>query len=282
MQHLAFYDGRIIDPNEPVIRVNDRAHQFGDGVYEAWLVAHGRPILRDEHLARFERSAAALGIVPTATSAQIAAWSDELVRQAGLADAMLYFQWSRGWQLPRNHIPAEGLVPVLSGYIKPVRLVADLAPFSVLLQPDERQTFCHIKTLNLLGAVRAIWTAAQGGYDDALLVRNLDGRDVVTEGTRTNAFAVKDGVVYTGPLGPYLLPGITRGKILELARGLGLPVVEEFRSPGFFQGADEVFYTSCTAIEPVTKINDAPVGTGQPGPVFAAINLAYQEFLAQA
>lgn len=282
MDHLAFYDGRIIDPNEPVIRINDRAHQFGDGVYEAWLVAHGRPILRDEHLARFERSASALGIVPTATSAQIAAWSEELVRQSGLADAMLYFQWSRGWQLPRNHIPAEGLVPILSGFIKPVHLVAHPAPFSVLLQPDERQSFCHIKTLNLLGAVRAIGAAAQGGYDDALLVRSIGGEDVVTEGTRTNAFAVKDGVVYTGPLGPYLLPGITRAKILELARELGIPVLEEFRSPGFFQGADEVFYTSCTAIEPVTKINGVPVGNGEPGPVFGALYRAYQAFLARA
>lgn len=279
MKEWAFYDGHIIDPEEPVIRVNDRAYQFGDGVYEAWMVHEGRQILRREHLARLERSAAALGIVPTVPSAQIGLWADALVDRSELAHGMLYFQWSRGWQFPRNHIPAADLRPVLSGFIKARVPFGQPRPFSVVFQPDDRQTFCHIKTLNLLGSVRAITAASQGGYDDALLVRNLEGRDVVTEGTRSNAFAVHGGRLYTAPLGPYLLPGITRATILDLAATLGIPAVEAFQSPEFFTQADEVFYTSCTTLDPVVRIGSATIGTGRPGPVFEELYQAYGRFL---
>lgn len=279
MKELALYDGRIIDPQEPVIRVNDRAYQFGDGVYEAWLLHRGRQVLRAEHLARFQRSAEALEISPTASTAQIGLWADELVERSGITEGMLYFQWSRGWQLPRNHIPAASLVPVLSGFIKTATRTEAPRPFAVRFYPDERQSFCHIKTLNLLGSVRAITAATREGFDDALLVRTIDGTPVVTEGTRTNAFAVKGGTLFTSPLGPYLLAGITRAKLLELAAGLGIPVVEAFQTPEFFAGADEVFYSSCTGLDPVVRIGSAPVGAGVPGPVFGRLLDAYRKFL---
>ena len=279
MRELAFYDGRIIDPNEPVIRINDRAYQFGDGVYEAWFLHQGRQVLRAEHLARFQRSAEALELLPTASTAQLGLWADELVERSGITEGMLYFQWSRGWQLPRNHIPAPSLVPVLSGFIKTVARTDTPHPFAVRFHPDERQSFCHIKTLNLLGSVRAIAAATREGFDDALLVRTIDGTPVVTEGTRTNAFAVKAGTLYTAPLGPYLLAGITRAKLLELAAGLGIPVVEAFQTPEFFSGADEVFFSSCTGLDPVVRIGISPVGAGVPGPVFGRLLGAYREFL---
>jgi len=279
MRELAFYEGRIHDPDEPVVRVGDRAHQFGDGVYEAWMVHRGRHVLRAEHLDRFERSAAALGLVPWATRAHLEAWSDALVAESGIENGMLYFQWSRGWQQPRNHLPSPGLVPVISGFIKAGVPGGDQTPLKVTLQPDERHLFCHIKTLNLLGSVRAIIEAHRRGCDDALLVRRIEGRDLVTEGTRSNAFAVKDGVVYTAPLGPWLLAGITRARVLTLATAAGVRVVEAFQTPEFFAAADEVFYTSCTAFNPVVSLDGSPVGKGQPGPITTLLLSAYQAFL---
>jgi len=279
MKELAFYEGRILDPDEPVIRVGDRAHEFGDGVYEAWMVYRGRHVLRDEHLDRFERSAAALGLVPWATRAQVEAWSDALVAESGIENGMMYFQWSRGWQQPRNNLPSPGLVPVISGFIKAGVAGGDLTPLKVSLQPDERHLFCHIKTLNLLGSVRAIIEAQRQGCDDALLVRRIEGRDVVTEGTRSNAFAVKGGAVYTAPLGPSLLAGITRSQVLTLAAEAGIEVVEAFQTPEFFASADEVFYTSCTAFNPVVSLDGSPVGTGQPGPVTTTLQRSYRAFL---
>lgn len=282
MKELAFFEGRIHDPDEPVIRVGDRAHQFGDGVYEAWMVHRGRSILRDEHLDRFERSAAALGLVPWASRAQVEAWSDALIAESGIEDGMQYFQWSRGWQHPRNHLPSPGLVPAISGFIKAGAPGGDQRPLRVSVQPDERHHFCHIKTLNLLGSVRAIIEAHQRGCDDALLVRRIEGRDLVTEGTRSNAFAVKDGVIYTAPLGPWILAGITRARILLLAAALDIPVVEAFQGPEFFAAADEVFYTSCTAFNPVIALDDSPVATGRPGPITTQLQSAYQAFLDEA
>jgi branched-subunit amino acid aminotransferase/4-amino-4-deoxychorismate lyase len=113
------------------------------------------------------------------------------------------------------------------------------------------------------------------GHDDAILVRDT-GKKIVTEGTRSNVFAVKKGKVYTAPEGNLILSGITRAKILELCRTLGIGVVEAFQTPEFFLKADEVFFTSATGPVPITKIGDKPIPAG---PVFERLLKAYREFL---
>ena len=64
MKALGFYNGRIIERDEPVICIEDRGYQFGDGVYDAWMVINGKHFLRREHLDRFERSCRLLDIEP--------------------------------------------------------------------------------------------------------------------------------------------------------------------------------------------------------------------------
>lgn len=280
MAELAFYDGRIIDPNEPVVRVTDRAYQFGDGVYEAWMLDHRRQILRKEHLDRFERSAAALGIVPTASRRQIEAWADQLVEASGLVDGMLYFQWSRGWQWPRNHIPAENIQPILSGFIKSRTNATWARPFRVRFAVDERQSFVHIKTMNLLGSVRALSAAVADGFDDVLLTREIGSKTVVTEASRSNAFFVRRGALITAPLGTYLLPGITRSKILAIGAELGLTVEEKLLTPQEVLECNEAFLTSCTALDPIVSIDGHPLGQGFPGPIFDRINERYRDYIA--
>ena len=275
MQELGFYDGEMIDPDAPVIRLHDRAYQFGDGVYEAWVLDHGHQVLRKEHLDRFERSARLVGIEPCYSRTHLETFSDRLRDQSGIQDGMVYFQWSRGWQLPRAHVVTQGVRPLLTGFIRSLPPRGTPRSLSVMFHPDERHHFCHIKTLNLLGSVLAINAAVKQGHDDAILVRDK-GKKVVTEGTRSNVFAVKKGKVYTAPEGNLILSGITRAKILELCRALGIGVVEAFQTPEFFLKADEVFFTSATGPVPITRIGDKVLPTG---PVFERLLKAYRDFL---
>ncbi len=281
MKALGLYDGKIVDKDQPVICIEDRGYQFGDGVYDAWMILNGKHFLRKEHLERFERSCKLLDIEPCYTTQEIEAFSDLLLQQSGIDMGMMYFQWTRGWQSPRSHIIAPGVRPILSGSISP--WTPKPAEFwtqgcKTMFYPDERQHFCNIKTLNLLGSIRAINAAAQAGCYEIIFVREDGGRKFVTESAHSNCHAVMDGVIHTAPLGNLILPGITRGVVLRIAGELGIPVVEEFCTPEFFLNADEVFVSAASGIVPVGWIGDKRIGQG-PGPVFSRINAVYLQMI---
>ncbi len=283
MKGLGFYDGKIVERDAPLISLEDRGYQFGDGVYDAWMIVNGKHLLRTEHLERLARSAKLIGIEPCYTRAQIERFSDEMLAQSGIISGMIYFQWTRGWQMPRNHVAAPGVRPLLTGTITPV--APKPADFytkgaKVIFYPDERQLFCHIKTLNLLGSVMASNAAAQAGAYETLFVRDYQGGPVVTESAHSNCYAIKDGVVYTAPLGNLILPGITRKVVLELAEQLNIRVVEEFQTPAFFLDADEVFLSAASGLVPVGMIDDQAVKAGV-GPVFQRLEAAYKKLVEE-
>ena len=114
---------------------------------------------------------------------------------------------------------------------------------------DIRWLRCDIKSLNLLGSVLAKEEARAAGCTEAILHR--DG--VVTEGSSTNMFGVKDGVVHTHPVTNLILEGITRQVVLGLCEELGIPVEEQAFTLEEAFGMDEFFYTSTTAeVMPIT------------------------------
>ena len=278
---LGFYDGRIVEKDEPVICIEDRGYQFGDGVYDAWMVLNGKHFLRKEHLDRFERSCKMIDIIPCYSRKEMEEFSDMLLKQSGVERGMVYFQWTRGWQTPRSHVAAPNVRPLLTGSIMPVAPKPEeyfTKGSKTIFFPDERQHFCHIKTLNLLGSVMASNAAARAGCYEVIFVREEGGRKFVTESAHSNCYAIKDGVIHTAPLGNLILPGITRGVALEIARKLGIKIVEEFCTPDFFTSADEVFVSAASGLVPVGFIDGRPVGSGA-GPVFKRINDEYQKLI---
>ena len=281
MKSLAFYDGKIVDRDQPVVCMEDRGYQFGDGVYDAWMVFNGKHFLRQEHLDRFERSCSLLDLVPCYTRVEVEGFSDLLLRESGIERGMFYFQWTRGWQSPRGHVYTPNLRPILSGSIIPVPPKPTefyTKGSKTIFYPDERQHFCHIKTLNLLGSVMASNAAAKAGCYEVIFVREDGGKKFVTESAHSNCYAVKDGVIHTAPLGKLILPGITRGVVLKIAQRLGIPIVEEFCTPEFFAQADEVFVSAASGVVPVGWIDDKPVGDGV-GEIFTRLNTEYQKLI---
>jgi D-alanine transaminase len=279
-----FYDGRFVRGDEPVVGLEDRGYQFGDGVYDAWMVYGGKHFLRDEHLDRLERSCRAIGIVPSFSRAEVEAYTDEMIKRSGIERGMVYLQWTRGAQSPRSHAAAAGLRSILSGSMRerpPYPEEFFEKGIRTIFHPDERQRYCDIKSLNLLGCVMASNAAAAAGCHEALFVREECGLRFVTECAHSNCYAVSGGVIRTAPLGKLILPGVTRVVVLELARGLGIKVVEEFDEPELFSGADEAFISAASGILPIGIIDGKAVGSGK-RPVFEALAEAYDARVAAA
>jgi len=100
----------------------------------------------------------------------------------------------------------------------------------------------------------------------------LDANGYVSEGSGENVFIVRNGTLQTAPLGNSVLPGITRDSVLQIARGLGIPVVEQGIPRELLYIAEEAFFTGTAAeITPIRSVDKISVGKGVTGAVTKAI-----------
>jgi branched-chain amino acid aminotransferase len=120
--------------------------------------------------------------------------------------------------------------------------------------------------------------AEANGYDEGLA---LDVFGYVSEGSGENVFVVRDGVIYTPPLGGSILPGITRDSVITIAGELAYRVVETFIPREMLYTADELFLVG-TAVEitPVRSVDRVQVGEGHRGPMTEAIQRRFLQIIA--
>jgi D-alanine transaminase len=271
---VVYLDGAYLPREGATVSVDDRGFLFGDGVYEVVRTVGDEYVDADRHLARLRRSCAELRLPdPTADGTDLLAIGSELLRHQGLGrtgQAVLYLQVTRGVAPRRHAFPAANTPPtvfVSASEFTPKREQIARG-VSAITHADLRWQRCDIKSLNLLPNVLANQRAAEQGAYEAILVR--DG--IVTEGTHTSVFAVVGGVLRTHPNGAAILPGVTRGVVLELARARGLEIREDALEVGELGGADEVFITGTTTdVMPIISIDGCTVGRGAPGVVAQAL-----------
>ena len=100
-------------------------------------------------------------------------------------------------------------------------------------------------------------------------------------GCVSNAFVVKDGALLTpiargeeaqGGLPSPVLPGITRGAVIDAARELGINVTARLLTIDDVLGADELFLTNSSwSVLPVTAVEASAIGGGTPGEITRAM-----------
>lgn len=274
---VGFFNGKFVSIDDPVVPLEDRGYQFGDGVYEVIRVYQGMPFLLEEHLERLQKSASAISIELPYSPEEIKHLAEKGVKRSKLDEVEIYLQVTRGIH-PRQHAFPD-VPPSLSMTFRKVRVIPEKHyqnGVNVLLMDDERWSNCHIKSLNLLPNVLAKQTAYSKGCYEAVFVK--DG--FVTEGSSSNVFAVKNGTIYTPPLSKKILSGITRKVVVNIAQEIGLPLIEEEITPQFLKGADEVFLTG-TVIEvlPVRQIDEQMIGSGEPGKVTLQLHEKYRRII---
>ncbi|MFO1096333.1 MAG: aminotransferase class IV [Planctomycetaceae bacterium] len=259
------------------VSVLDRGFLFGDGIYEVLRVYGGRPFLLREHMARLRRSLAEIRIA--ADAARLEQRMHETLRESSVDSGMIYLQVTRR-RLPRAGFPNPPVTPNELIYVDAI----DGDPYGafrdgakLLTVPDVRWRRCDIKSVNLLANCLAAQAAAEAGCLEALLVA-ADGS--VTEGSHTSLFAVQGGRILATPLGPQILPGITRGLMVKLAARAGIEIVDRSVKHADLATIDEMFLTGTTSeVLPVTQVDGKPIGNGQPGPLTQKLVTTYNDYV---
>ncbi|NNU84195.1 D-amino-acid transaminase [Geobacillus sp. BMUD] len=269
-------DRGILRYEQVTYPMEERGLQFGDGVYEVVRLYNGIYVWLREHLDRLYRSAAAIRLSVPFGCEELIEQLEELRRLNDVQeDAILYLQVTRG-SFPRHHaFPAENR-PNLYAYIQPMARKTEEMTHGVraILTKDVRWEYCYIKSLNLLPNVLAKQEAVERGAFEAIFHR--DG--IVTEGSSSNIFLVKNETVYTHPATERILNGIVRTKVKQFCAELGIPFVEEAFSTTDLAKADELFLTSTTsAITPIIQVDETVIGNGISGTVTKALQAAYRQ-----
>jgi D-alanine transaminase len=271
---LIWQNGRVSELASATAHIEDRGHQFADGVYEVIRVYNGNPFTLTEHLERLARSADGIRLFVPLPLEALAAEIRTLISRAQLRDGMIYLQLTRGIA-PRNHVFPQAVTPTLYFYTRalpPVPTPGTAPGAKLVTVDDERWKRCWVKSIALLPNVLAKNFAVEAGADEALFVE--DGR--ISECSASNLFAVGRGVLVTAPVGPKVLPGITRQLLLELATELSIPVAERYPTEYECRCGEELFITSTTReISWVSHINNVQVYSS-PGEITQRLHRALQ------
>jgi branched-chain amino acid aminotransferase len=137
----------------------------------------------------------------------------------------------------------------------------------------------RIKSLNYLNNILAKMEAIRAGCLEAIM---LNAQGDVAECTGDNIFVVKRGELFTPPRNAGILDGITRGAVLELARGAGIPTHESTLTRHDVYTADECFLTGTAAeVISVVKVDGRAIGNGKPGPMTRQLRERFQQLVRQ-
>lgn len=205
----------------------------------------------------------------------------EVIRRNRLERGIIYLQIGRG-VAPRSHVfPAAHIRPSLVVTTRHGIGLAEAAAqkgVKVITHPDQRWGRVDIKTVGLLANAIAKQKAAEASAYEALLIRS-DG--TVTEASSSNAWIVtKDKVLVTHPLSNKILGGITRARVMEMAKSAGYKIEERAFTIADALAAKEVFLTGTTTfVLPVVQIDNQTVANGAAGSASLDLRARYLDFI---
>jgi D-alanine transaminase len=276
LPEIAYVNGEFLPLDRAVVHVEDRGFQFGDAVYEVVRTYSGKPFAVEEHLARLLRSMEAIELEHDLTVDGLKILVSEAVRRARFPEAVVYLQITRG-HAPRHRgfpSPCKPTVVLTVRELMPLSSELRENGIAVITLPDNRWARCDIKSVALLANVLAYHAAKNDGAHDAIF---LEADGAVTEATAGNVFVLTGGRLRTPPKSPKILAGVTREKILETARTVGIDAAEGRVTKTDLLKAEEIFLTSTTAeVVPVVSVDRQPVGDGKPGPMAGRV---YEQFV---
>ena len=279
MSRVAYVNGRYLPHSTAQVHIEDRGMQFSDAVYEVIAVLDGGLVDLALHHERLERSLAELQIARPMGRAALDAIFDETVRRNRVAEGIVYLQVGRGVS-PRNHAfptQTKPSVVVTARRARPATAVALTEGVKVVTVRDIRWGRRDIKSVSRLPNVIAKQEATKVGAFESWQIDD-DGR--ITEGAQSNAWIIEtDGTIVTRPENNEILSGITRRRLIELARADGMTVVERAFTPAQAAEAREAFLTSTSSfVVPVVQIDEAVIANGRPGTFTERLRSLYIAF----
>jgi branched-chain amino acid aminotransferase len=265
---LVSINGELVGRDEAKISVFDSGYLVGDGIWEAVRLHRGVLVFLDGHLDRMWAAAATVGIDVGMSREKLTAELWKVLDANSMTDGVhVRFMLTRGIkrtpsQDPRLTISGPNLV-IIPEYklARPATAAAGISLFTATIRrggPDmlDPRLNCHSKLHEVMALIQAI----EAGADEALM---LDPHGNVATCNSTNFFIVRRGEVWTST-GAYCLHGITRGKVLEVARQAGIPAHERDFSLFEVYSADEAFVTGTLGgLIPVGAVDGRSIGDGR-------------------
>jgi len=281
-----WHNGKFIAWDDANIHVMSHVVHYGSSVFEGircYALPSGPAIFRaQEHMQRLIDSARIYRTEVPFTRDEITAGMLELVKKNGVWPCYIRPVVFRGygeagvnpfnspvevyicnypWGKYLGHDdPSEGVDVCVSSWTR-------IAPNTLPAMAKSGANYMNSQLIKMEAIVN--------GYSEGIA---LDANGSVSEGSGENLFLVRNGVLLTAPLGNSVLPGITRDSVLQIARDLKIPIVEQQIPRELLYIADEVFFTGTAAeVTPIRSVDKIMVGKGKMGPITKALQ---QEFYA--
>lgn len=279
-----YINGSIGTLEDAKISVFDRGFLYGDSVYEVLRSSGGYLVDLERHLVRLQESAASLAlrmpaevelreaIAKTLAAAAndesylriiVTRGSGEVGLDTALAGSPTLIVIAKPLVLPADELYQQGVG---------VRLVNVQRTSAKAIDPS-------VKSGNYLNNILALAEARKSGDDEAIM---CDREGCIAEGSSSNVFWIAGGRLHTPSLAVGLLAGITRKRVLELARAGGTPILEGRFTPDSLRAADEAFLTSSIrGVLPIARVDATRLHSSCPGPRTSGLMAAYADFLEQ-
>ncbi len=275
-----FLNGSFVNLSRAKISVFDRGFLYGDGLFETMRAYSGEVFRLEDHLDRLFRSAKEIKLTFSHTRKELKNIIKRILKVNSLSEAYIRITLSRGISEPglisECKSPAT-LVIVAREFESPSPVEYRKGWRATLVETRQNQAspLSRLKSLNFLNNILARKEAEAKRVDEGILLNTLGD---VTEASTSNVFLVNRGLIITPSEESGLLPGITRGVVLELAPNLGMEAFKRRVSLNDLMGAEEAFLTnSLIEIMPLVEIDGCQIGNGKPGAVTERIHKAYQD-----
>lgn len=267
-----FLNGKFVDGYNPKAPVLDEGFLYGYGLFETMRAYNNKILLLDQHIERMFASARLISLKVPYPLAKTRNIVESAVLKAGLKDAFVRLSCWKSAKRNSILVVARKYKPYSSGEYK--------KGFSSIISKfakDEDSILSKIKSNNYLLCRLAFLEATSLGSDEAVLL-NTNG--FICEGSRSNIFFVKNGVVYTPSLECGCLAGITRQLIIKIILKSGISVRSgRFRISQLY-AADEAFLTnSLMGVMPLTRIGKFRINNSHSGEITEKLISSYNNLL---
>ncbi len=284
VSRISFVNNEFLPHQNCMVHIEDRGFQFADGVYEVILFKNNKLIDADAHLSRLDRSLSGLKIINNFSKEFLIDVAVKLFKYNDLKEGIIYLQITRGCTARFPSIPKD-IQPTIVATVSPLKKTNETEfnnGYTAIIEPDLRWHRCNLKTTSLIASSLVNQKAKDMGFDDAIMFR--EGLDI-TEASYANVFMVdNDHNLITRQADNLVLCGITRNRMIELAKINNIKVQERlFKIKDLLQ-AKEIFLTSSSLIiRPVVKVNyrnnDYQIFNGQVGDIAKRLRQYYQDFI---
>ncbi len=282
MSEAVYLNGKYIPKKDASLSILDRGFLFGDGVYELIPIYNKKIFYVHEHLDRLKSSLEQINVSPQLVEHnEFQEIINSLIKKNDYTNHYIYIHISRGVDKSRNHIYTRECNPtvlIMGENYKPFNFEDIQNGKKAILEQDYRWLKSNIKSTSLLANVLIKNKAYSSEAYEALLIR--DG--YLTEGSASNVFIVKEGIIKTPKLSNKLLPGITRKFLTDLIVQNKLEYKECDITQNELLDSDEIFCSSSTnPVVPITHIDNKRI-TDMAGPVTLKMYNYAQEYIQKS